>query len=399
MRPVLEVADIFRRHGDAFRIAQGDRLSHAQRRVMAAIEACRTATLGGHLERCEDCGETRIAYNSCRDRHCPKCQGLARAQWLSDRQADLLPVPYFHLVFTVPAPIAAIALQNKAIVYDILLKTAAETVRVIGADPQQLGAETGMIAILHTWGQTLMHHPHAHCLVPGGGLAPDGRWVGCRPNFFLPVRVLSRLYRRRFLERLQAAFDKGELAFFGNLTRFEEPAAFVRHLAPLRHVNGTSTPSVLSAGPQQVLDYLGRYTHRVAIANSRLLACEQGHVHFRWKDYRADNKSKVMITRRQRIYSSLPPSRATERVPPHPPLRFPGERLPRRQASQRIRAALQAPAPAATAEPADYRERYAILTGRRIDLCPICGGRIVEMGTWPRSRSPRNGSEPRCDTS
>jgi hypothetical protein len=397
MRPVLEVADIFRRQGDAFRIAQGDRLSHAQRRVMAAIEACRTATLGGHIERCEDCGETRIAYNSCRDRHCPKCQGLARAQWLSDRQADLLPVPYFHLVFTVPAPIAAIALQNKAIVYDILLKTAAETVRVIGADPQHLGAETGMIAILHTWGQTLMHHPHAHCLVPGGGLAPDGRWVGCRPNFFLPVRVLSRLYRRRFLERLQAAFDKGELAFFGNLTRFEEPAAFVRHLAPLRHIEWNVYAKRPFGGPQQVLDYLGRYTHRVAIANSRLLACEQGHVHFRWKDYRADNKSKVMIIdanefirrfllhvlpkgfRRIRHFGFLANACRAAKLPA-------------------IRAALQAPAPAATAEPADYRERYAILTGRRIDLCPICGGRIVEIGTWPRSRSPR-WSEPRCDTS
>ena len=211
MRPALEVADIFRRHGDAFRAAQRGRLLPDQRRVMAAIEACRTATLGGHVEQCDGCGMVRIAYNSCRDRHCPKCQGLARAQWLADRQADLLPVPYFHVVFTVPAPIAAIALQNKAVVYDILLKAAAETIRVIGADPQHLGAETGMIAILHTWGQTLTHHPHAHCVVPGGGLAPDGRWVGCRPSFFLPVRVLSRLYRRLFLQRLQAAFDKREL--------------------------------------------------------------------------------------------------------------------------------------------------------------------------------------------
>ena len=217
MRPALEVADIFRRHGEAFRIAQGGRLLPDQRRVMAAIEACRTATLGGHVEQCDDCGMVRIAYNSCRDRHCPKCQGLARAQWLADRQADLLPVPYFHVVFTVPAPIAAIALQNKAVVYDILLKAAAETIRVIGADPQHLGAVTGMIAILHTWGQTLTHHPHAHCVVPGGGLAADGRWVDCRPSFFLPVRVLSRLYRRLFLERLQAAFDRGELVFFGNL--------------------------------------------------------------------------------------------------------------------------------------------------------------------------------------
>jgi hypothetical protein len=226
MCPELEVADIFRRHGDAFRTAQRGRLSPDQRRVMAAIEACRTAALGGHVEQCNDCGVVRVAYNSCRDRHCPKCQGLARAQWLADRQADLLPVPYFHVVFTVPAPIAAIALQNKAVVYDILLKAAAETIRVIGADPEHLGAETGMIAILHTWGQTLTHHPHAHCVVPGGGLTPDGRWIGCRPTFFLPVRVLSRLYRRLFLKRLQAAFDRGELEFFGNLVGFIEPAAY-----------------------------------------------------------------------------------------------------------------------------------------------------------------------------
>ena len=219
MRPALEVADIFRRHGEAFRAAQGGRLSPDQRRVMAAIEACRTAALGGHVEQCEDCGEIRIAYNSCRNRHCPKCQGLARAQWLADRRADLLPVPYFHVVFTVPAPIAAIALQNKAVVYDILFKAAAETIRLIAADPKHLGAETGMIAILHTWGQTLTHHPHVHCIVPGGGLAPDGRWVACRPDFFLPVRVLSRLYRRLFLERLQAAFDSSKLEFFGDLAR------------------------------------------------------------------------------------------------------------------------------------------------------------------------------------
>jgi Transposase zinc-binding domain/Putative transposase len=237
MRPRLEVADIFRRHGDAFRAGQGDRLSDAQRRVMAAIEACRTAALGGHVEQCEDCGEIRVAYNSCRDRHCPKCQGLARAQWLADRRAELLPVPYFHVVFTMPAAIAATALQNKALIYDILFKAAAETIHVIGADPKHLGGETGMIAILHTWGQTLAHHPHVHCIVPGGGLGPDGRWVACRPNFFLPVHVLSRLYRRLFLERLQAAFDAGDLKFFGELAPLREPAAFARHLARLRRVN------------------------------------------------------------------------------------------------------------------------------------------------------------------
>ncbi len=230
MRPKLEVADIFRHHGDAFPAAQGNRLSRDQRKVMAAIEACRTPALGGHVERCEDCGATRIAYNSCRDRHCPKCQGLARLQWLADRRAELLPVPYFHVVFTVPAPIAAIALQNKALVYGILFKAAAETIRVIAADTNHLGTETGMIAILHTWGQTLTHHPHVHCIVPGGGLGPDGRWVACKPNFFLPVHVLSRCYRRLFLERLRAAFDAGGLAFHGELARLRDPFEFAQYL-------------------------------------------------------------------------------------------------------------------------------------------------------------------------
>ena len=236
MRPVLEVADIFRHHGAAYRDTQAGSLSRGQRRVMAAVEACRTAALGGHVEQCQDCGETRVAYNSCRNRHCPKCQGLARAQWLADRQAELLPVPYFHLVFTMPAAVAAIALRNKAVVYDILFKAAAETVRTIAADPRHLGAETGMIAVLHTWGQNLFHHPHIHCIVPGGGLAPDGRWAACRPGFFLSVRVLSRLYRRLFLERLDAAFAAGELGFFGDLAALAAPAAFAAYVRPSRRV-------------------------------------------------------------------------------------------------------------------------------------------------------------------
>jgi hypothetical protein len=237
VRPALEVADIFRRHGAAYRGEHAATLSNGQRRVMGAIEACRTSALGGHVEQCTGCGQVRIAYNSCRNRHCPKCQGLARAQWLADRQAELLPVPYFHVVFTMPAAIATIALQNKAAVYDILFKAAAETVRTIAADPKHLGAEIGMIAVLHTWGQNLFHHPHVHCIVPGGGIAPDGRWVTCRPRFFLPVRVLSRLYRRLFLARLMAAFATGALRFFGELARLTEPAAFAKHLRPMRRVN------------------------------------------------------------------------------------------------------------------------------------------------------------------
>jgi hypothetical protein len=261
MRSKLEVADIFRRHGDTFRAAQGNRLSLDQRKVMAAIEACRTSALGGHVERCEDCGEIRVAYNSCRDRHCPKCQGLARLQWLADRRAELLPVAYFHVVFTVPSPIAAIALQNKALVYDILFKAAAQTIRVIAADPKHLGAETGMIAILHTWGQTLTHHPHVHSIVPGGGLGPDGRWVACKRNFFLPVYVLSRCYRRLFLERLRTAFAAGGLTFHGELARLHDPAEFMQYLKPLTNIPWVVFAKRPFAGPSQILDYLGRYTH------------------------------------------------------------------------------------------------------------------------------------------
>ncbi|GEC56729.1 hypothetical protein ABIF38_008797 [Bradyrhizobium japonicum] len=397
MRPVLEVADILRRHGAAFRAAQGPRLSSDQRRVMAAIEACRTATLGGHVERCDDCGLVRVAYNSCRDRHCPKCQALARAQWLAERQADLLPVPYFHVVFTVPAPVAAIALQNKAVVYDILLKAAAETIRLISADPKHLGAETGMIAILHTWGQTLTHHPHAHCLVPGGGIAPDGSWVHCRPGFFLPVRVLSRLYRRLFLEHLQAAFDSAKLQFFGHLAHLVEPAAFSRHLNALRKIEWVVYAKRPFGGPEQVLAYLGRYTHRVAIANGRLLTCEQGHVRFRWKDYRAGNKSKVMTLDteefiRRFLLHILP--KGFRRI------RHFGFLANACRAAKlaRIRAALQAPQPPPPAEAVDYRERCAILLGHRLDLCPICGGRMVEIGPVPRAPTQRRAA-PRCDTS
>ena len=396
MRPKLEVADIFRRHGDAFRAAQGNRLSHDQRRVMAAIESCRTPALGGHVERCEDCGDIRVAYNSCRNRHCPKCQGLARLQWLADRRAELLPVPYFHVVFTVPAPIAAIALQNKALVYDILFKAAAQTLRVIGADPKHLGADTGMIAVLHTWGQTLTHHPHVHCIVPGGGIGPDGRWVACRPNFFLPVHVLSRCYRRLFLERLRTAFDAGDLAFFGELARLRDPAAFAEYLKPLWNFPWVVYAKRPFAGPAQILDYLGRYTHRVAIANGRLLDCRNGRVSFRWKDYRAQGKSKAMTLdagefmrrflmhvlpkgfRRIRHFGFLANACCVEKL-------------------ARIRATLDVPEPAPRVESADYRERYALLTGQRIDICRCCGGRMIDAGSWPHRSPPP--PTPRCDSS
>ncbi len=268
----LEVADVLRRYGAAYRQTHAGSLSLAQRRVMSAVELCRTAALGGHVEQCDACGHQRIAYNSCRNRHCPRCQSLARAQWLDDRQADLLPVSYFHVVFTVPQEIAAIAYQNKAVVYDILFQATAETLQTIAADPKHLGADIGFIAILHTWGQNLLHHPHLHCVVPGGGLAPDhSRWIACRPGFFLPVRVLSRLFRRLFLERLQRAFETGRLRFFSALAPLQHVQAFARYLDSPRRAEWVVYAKEPFGGPQQVLAYLGRYTHRVAISNNRLI--------------------------------------------------------------------------------------------------------------------------------
>jgi hypothetical protein len=294
-REGLEVADVFRRFGPMFRDRHGAALSAARWRAMRAIEACRTAALGGHVERCDGCGHERIAYNSCRNRNCPKCQGLARAQWLEDRRAELLDVPYYHVVFTVPAEIAVIAFQNQTAVYDILFRAASETLRVIAADPKHLGAEIGFLAVLHTWGQNLMHHPHLHCLVPGGGIAPDGRsWTACRPGFFLPVRVLSRMFRGLFLRYLEKAFAAGQLHFFSSYLPLREPAAFRRYLVPLWSTEWVVYAKRPFAGPAQVLEYVGRYTHRVAISNSRLLSMDDDKVRFRWKDYRDGDRQKTM---------------------------------------------------------------------------------------------------------
>ena len=291
----LEVADVFRRHGDVYRRAHDGHLNRIERRVMSAIELCRTAALGGHTEVCSDCGLIRCAYNSCRNRHCPKCQGHARAAWLAARQADLLPVPYFHVVFTLPAPVAEMAFQNKEVVYTILFKAAAEALRTIAADAKHLGAEIGLLAVLHTWGQNLHHHPHVHCVVPGGGPSLDGtRWVGCRPGFFLPIRVLSRLFRRLFLDALRAAFEVGELKFFGDLAGLAEPDAFTAKLRAVRQIEWVVYSKPPFGGPAQVLAYLSRYTHRVAIANSRITEVTAQSVSFRWKDYRHHGKTKVM---------------------------------------------------------------------------------------------------------
>lgn len=386
MRPVLEVADVFRRHGAAFRQAREGHLGRTERKTMAAIEACRTAALGGHLEQCGDCGLVRPAYNSCRNRHCPKCQGLARADWLAQRQADLLPVPYFHVVFTVPAPVAAIAFQNKRALYDILFASAAETLKTIAADPKHLGAEIGFIAVLHTWGQTLGHHPHVHCVVPGGGPSLDGtRWVACRPGFFLPVRVLSALYRRLFLERLEAAFANGILRFFSELAPLAEPTCFARRLDELRQSDWIVYAKPPFGGPEQVLAYLGRYTHRVAIASSRLVSLEEGEVAFRWKDYRHHDKLKLMTLAasefiRRFLLHTLPDGFHRVR---HFGFLANGRRA---QAVALCRRLLDAAPPPPRPTPRDYRERYFVLTGRSLDACPGCGGPVRSLGAFAPRR-------------
>jgi hypothetical protein len=296
-RPKLEVADVFRRFGAGWRAANEAHINLAQRRVMTAIETCRTAALGGHVERCEDCAHTRIAYNSCRNRHCPKCQWRAAEAWLEARKAEMLPVPYFHIVFTLPAALRPIAYQNKAKVYGLLFTAVAETLTTIAADPKHLGADIGVTAVLHTWGQQLDHHPHIHCIVPGGGISPDGdRWVRCRANFLVPVRVLSALFRRLFLTGLAKQHAAGELQFFGDGIGLKEATTFKAHLARLANRKWVVYAKRPFAGPEQVLAYLARYTHRVAISNRRLVEISDQHVSLRWKDYREDgsHRSKVM---------------------------------------------------------------------------------------------------------
>jgi hypothetical protein len=296
VHPALEVADIFRDFGPAWRQANAGHVSLGQLKVMSAIERCRTAALGGHVARCEDCAYTTIAYNSCRNRHCPKCQGAAAKRWLAERQAELLPVPYFHVVFTLPTAIAELAYQNKAVVYDLLFKAASETVLTIAADPKHLGARIGITAVLHTWGSTMIHHPHVHMIAPGGGISLDGsRWVSCRPSFFLPVPVFSKLFRGLMLAKLLAAHKAGQLQFFNQYARLAERKAFARYLAPLRRRKWYVYSKRPFGGPEAVLAYLSRYTHRVAISNRRLIACDQNGVTFSYKDYRADGRARYKV--------------------------------------------------------------------------------------------------------
>jgi hypothetical protein len=385
-RPRVEVGDVFRRYGEAYRQHHAGSLSTAQRRVMSAIERCRTAALGGHIEQCDQCGYRRNAYNSCRNRHCPKCQSLARAQWIEDRQAELLDTEYFHVVFTLPEEIAAIAYQNKKVVYGILFRATSETLCTIAADPKHLGAEIGFFAVLHTWGQNLLHHPHLHCVVPGGGLSPDGtHWVACRPGFFLPVRVLSCLFRRLFLELLEKAFDDGQLQFFSSLEELYNRPAFLRYLEPLRKSKWVVYAKAPFAGPQQVLDYVGRYTHRVAISNNRLLDIEDSQVEFRYKDYRHDGQQKPMTLSadefiRRFLLHVLP--NGFQRIRYYG---FLGNRH-RQEKLQQCRqllgmARLEQLASTEETEP-DYRDRYEALTGPSLWECPVCHrGRMIVIGS------------------
>lgn len=385
-RPKFEVADIFRRYGPAYRQQHGASMSVAQRRVMTAIEVCRTAVLGGHLEQCDQCGHERNAYNSCANRHCPKCQSLARAEWLEDRRSELLDTQYFHVVFTLPEQIAPISYQNKKVVYGILFRAAADTLRTIAADSKHLGAEIGFFAVLHTWGQNLLHHPHLHCVVAGGGLSPDGtRWISCRPGFFLPVRVLSRLFRRLFLEYLLTAFDSGKLEFFSSLEPLRERHAFLQHLAPTRETEWVVYAKRPFAGPEQVLDYVGRYTHRVAISNNRLLNIDHEKVTFRYKDYRHDNQQKTMTLDaeefiRRFLLHVLPDGFQRIRY-----YGFLGNRY-REEKLARCRELLNMPAlePPALDAPKDYRDRCEELTGISLKACPVCHeGHMVSVAILP----------------
>jgi hypothetical protein len=403
-RPALEVADIFRDHGAAWRSANAGHLSLDQLKVMSAIERCRTAALGGHVARCEDCTHTLITYNSCRNRHCPKCQGAAAKQWLAEREAELLPVPYFHVVFTLPGPIADIAYQNKAAIYDLLFKAAAEATLTIAADPKHLGASIGITAVLHTWGSALTHHPHVHMIVPGGGISLEGqRWIACAPTFFLPVRVLSRMFRRLLLKMLTMVHKAGRLAFFGNHAALADKRAFAASLAPLRKAEWVVYAKRPFGGPQAVLAYLSRYTHRVAISNRRLISADDAGVTFKWKDYRIEGpgryKTMTLPTHefiRRFLMHVLP--KGVHRIR-HYGLFANGNRAAN---IARARELLAAPAPS---EPPETSEAAPLDESRVLPRpCPCCGGRMIIIETFARGCQPKHRPTPapiaiRIDTS
>jgi len=385
VRLPLEVADIFHRHGADWRAEHAGHVSLGQLKVMSAIETCRTAALGGHIEGCEGCGHRRIAYNSCRNRHCPKCQGAAARKWLAMREADLLPVGYFHVVFTVPSAIADIAFYNKAAIYDLLFKAASETMLTIAADPRHLGARIGITAVLHTWGSAMTHHPHIHMVVPGGGISLDGKsWVSSRPAFLLPVHVLSKLFRRLFLTRLVELHAAGQLQFFGDQTGLGERRVFLRHIAPLRKKNWITYAKAPFAGPEAVLAYLSRYTHRVAISNRRLISLDKTGVTFRYKDYRREGpeRQRTMTLAasefiRRFLLHVLP--QGFHRIR-HYGLLASGCRKTNIARARELLAVAPIPTPQkdASGEPEDQRPP-----------CPCCGGRMIIIEVFERRMQPR----------
>ena len=405
-RPVLEVADIFRGHGPAWRQANAGHVSLGQLKVMSAIENCRTAALGGHVARCENekCAYTQIAYNSCRNRHCPKCQGTAAREWLAEREAELLPVPYFHVVFSLLAQIADIAYQNKAVIYDILFKASAETMLTIAADPKHLGARIGVLSVLHTWGSALNHHPHVHMIVPGGGISLDGaRWVACRPDFLLYVGVLSRLFRRLVLEKLTAAHSAGELQFFSRHAALANTRAFAAYLAPLRNSKWVVYCKRPFAGPEQVLRYLARYTHRVAISNRRLLSLDDKGVTFKWKDYRLEGRERYQVMTltthefiRRFLMHVLPAG--FHRI------RYYGLLATGKRAENIVRARELLTPPIIPLDAIKAASTNAAQPQTPEHRCPCCGGRMIIIERFERGATPRSHPSPptpviRIDTS
>ena len=380
-RTSLEVADVIGRHGEAFLRKYGHFATRQQRRVMRAIVQCRTAALGGHLYECDSCAHQVPVYNSCRNRHCPKCQSLAKAKWLEARQQELLPVTYYHVVFTRPDSLARLALDNARVIYNLLFRAVSETLLRIAADPKHLGARIGFFAVLHTWGQTLQLHPHLHCVVPAGGLSLDGsRWIACRPRFFLPVRVLSCLYRDLYTAYLKQAYEQGKLHFAGELESLAPPGAFARLLKKTRNQKWVVYAKRPFGGPQQVLDYLGRYTHRVAISNHRLLKLEDGRVTFSWKDYRDSAALKLMTLEaeefiRRFLLHVLPDG--------FQKIRYFGFMANRRRAPsldlcRRLVASASPSPPPANVK--DWKDRYRQLTGEDLSLCPACKlGRLLPV--------------------
>jgi hypothetical protein len=393
-RPKLEVADIFRAHGGAYRRDHAGHLNLPQLKVMSAVESCRTATLGGHVAACTKCDHQHIAYNSCRNRHCPKCQGAAAQGWMQARMEDLLPVQYFHVVFTLPSQIADIAYQNKAAVYGLLFKASSETLRIIAADPKHLGAKMGMTSVLHTWGSAMTHHPHVHVVVPGGGLSSDGqRWVACRKGFLVSVNVLSRLFRRLFLEGLAKLQKEGKLAFFGHLSKLADPDAFASHLAPLRKINWVVYAKQPFGGPEAVLAYLSRYTHRIAISNHRLVSADASTVAFRWKDYRIKKGDCMKVMRlpadefiRRFLIHVLPSGFHRIR---HTGFLANGIRRDRIAKIRRLLAEEpepgQMPVEATKTDPDDPLAHQP---------CPKCGGTMIVVETFLRSQTPKSRAPP-----